>query len=229
VARHRNEQSRSPDDSERTVEVHGQDVRVGRPSGGLPHAEVRARFGGFDPLAVLAGFTAALGSLVVLGAVLGVAGVAGGGQVDRETLSIAGLVAGVVALGLSLLFGGYVAGRVARYSGLLNALVTAVLFVVVAAALSALAAREGVARYGLPEWLDRETATTAALVSGLVAVAVAVALLAGALGGRIGGRWHRQVDDTLLGTREGGLTPYPGETVVPEPGGYRDRKKAARR
>lgn len=136
-------------------------------------------------------------------------------------------MAGVVALGLSLLLGGYVAGRVARYSGLLNGLVAAVVLVLLTAALSALAASAGTDRYGLPEWVDRDTATTAAVVAGTAAVLVA--LLGGALGGRLGGRWHRKVDDTLLGTREGGLAPYPGETVAPQPQSYRDRKTSARR
>jgi uncharacterized protein (TIGR02271 family) len=133
---------------DRRVVVHGQDVRVDQHRGELPHAEVRSRFGGLDPLAVLAGFTSALGALVALSALLGAAGVAGGGQVDRESLGVAGLVAGTIALGLSLLLGGYVAGRVARYSGLLNGLLAAVAFVLVTAALSALAAREGADRFG---------------------------------------------------------------------------------
>lgn len=209
------------------VVVHGDDVRVDRPRGELPHAEARSRFGGVDPLAVLAGVTSALGALVVLSALLGAAGIAGGGQVDRETLSVVGLVAGVAALGLSLLLGGYVAGRAARYSGLLNGLLSAVVFVVLTAALSAVSAGAGAERYSLPEWLDRDTATTAALVTGVAALVVA--LLAGSVGGRLGGRWHRQVDDTLLGTRDGGLVPYPGETVVPQAKGYRDRKASARR
>ena len=197
-----------------SVVVHGQDVRVDRASSELPLAEVRSRFGGIDPWAVAAGLAAALGTLVVLSTLLAAAGVAGGGQVDRESLSIAGLVAGVLAIGLALLFGGYVAGRVARYSGLRNGLLTAVAFILVTAVLSALAARAGEeAQLGLPQWLDRGDATTAALVTALAALAVALG--AGALGGHLGSRWHRQVDATLLGTRPGGLTPYPAETVRP--------------
>lgn len=222
MARDRQPSSSRTKEDDRTVVVHGQDIRVDRAKGELPLAEVRSRFGGLDPMAVLAGFASALGALVVLSALLGAAGVAGGGQVDRETLSVAGLVAGVVALGLALLLGGYVAGRVARYSGLLNGLVTAAVFVVVTAALSALAASEGADRYGLPEWIDRDTATAAAVITALVALAVALA--AGALGGRLGGRWHRQVDDTLLGTREGGLTPAAPQTVAPSDEGHRNRK-----
>lgn len=211
-------------EADRTVVVHGEGIRVDRGRGELPIDEVRSRFGGLDPLAVLAGVATALGTLVVLSALLGAVGVAGGGQVDREALSIAGLVAGVLALGLSLLFGGYVAGRVARYSGLLNGLLTAAAFVILTAVLSALAASAGGERYGLPEWLDRDTATTAAVITALTALVVC--LLAGALGGRLGGRWHRQVDQTLLGTRDGGLGPYPAE---PTAGGAADQRSSERK
>ena len=194
-----------------TVVVHGEDVRVDRMTSEVPLAEVRSRFGGVDGWALVAGLTAALGALVVLSTLLAAAGVAGGGQVDRETLSIAGLIAGVVALGLALLLGGYIAGRVARYSGVRNGLLVGVLFVLVTAALSALAARAGAeADLSLPQWLDRDTATTAALVTG--ATALVVALAASTLGGLLGGRWHRKVDSALLNTRPSGLTsPYPGD------------------
>ena len=196
------------------VVVHGKDVRVDRAHTELPSAEVRSRFGGVDPVAVLAGLAAALGTLLALSTLLGALGVEGGGQVDRQALSVVGVVAGLLALGLSLLFGGYVAGRVARYSGLLNGLLTGIAFVVVTALLSALAATfADDAQLGLPQWLDRDTATTAAIVTGLLALALALG--AAALGGRLGSRWHRRVDETLLGTRPGGLATYPSETVRP--------------
>lgn len=197
-----------------SVVVHGSGVRVDRADTDLPVAEVRSRFGGLDVVAVLAGLATALGTLLALSTLLGALGVEGGGQVDRSTLSVVGLVAGLLALGLSLLFGGYVAGRVARYSGVLNGFLTGLLFVLVTAALSALAARAAdEAQLGLPQWLDRDTATTAAVVTALVALALTLG--AATLGGRLGSRWHRRVDETLLGTRAGGLTPYPTETVRP--------------
>jgi hypothetical protein len=197
-----------------SVVVHGEAVRVDRAHHDLPVAEVRSRFGGLDAMAVLAGLTSALGALLVLSTLLARLGVEGGGQVDRETLSVAGLVAGLLALGLSLLLGGYVAGRVARYSGVRNGLLTGLAFLLVTAGLSALAASAAdgdAAQVGLPDWLDRDTATTAAIVTALVALALVLG--ASALGGRLGAGWHRKVDDTLLGTRAGGLTPYPAETL----------------
>lgn len=197
-----------------SVVVHGEDVRVDRASHDLPLAEVRSRFGGLDGWALLAGLAAALGTLLALSTLLTAIGVEGGGQVDRETLSVVGLVAGLLALGVSLLFGGYVAGRVARYSGVRNGLLTGVAFIAVTVLLTALAAAAGDdVRLGLPTWLDRETATTAAVVSGLLALAITLG--AAALGGRFGAGWHRRVDATLLGTREGALAPYAAETVRP--------------
>jgi hypothetical protein len=204
--------ARTDDGTLPPVVVHGEDVRVDR-AADLPTAEVRSRFGGVDPVAILTGLAAAIGTLVVLGTLLTAAGVEGGGQVGREEATVAGLVAGLVALALALLVGGYTAGRVARYSGLRNGLLTGVLFVLLTAALSALAVRAAdESSLGLPQWLDRDTATTGAIVT--AAAAVAVALGAGALGGVLGSRWHRRVDETLIGTRPGGLTPYPGRTTV---------------
>jgi len=197
-----------------SVVVHGSGVRVDRAHTDLPAAEVRSRFGGLDVVAALAGLATALGTLLALSTLLAALGVEGGGQVDRSTLSVVGLVAGLLALGLSLLFGGYVAGRVARYSGALNGFLTGLLFVLVSVALSALAARAAdEAQLGLPQWLDRDTATTAATVTALVALALTLG--AATLGGRLGSRWHRRVDETLLSTRAGGLEPYPTETVRP--------------
>jgi hypothetical protein len=36
-------------------------------------------------------------------------------------------------------------------------------------------------------------------------VGLTVSLLAGSSGGRLGARWHRDVDDVLLGTRPGSV------------------------
>jgi uncharacterized membrane protein YgcG len=190
-----------------TVVVHGSGVRVDRAHAEIPLAEVRSRFGGVDPLAVLAGVAAALGTLLVLSSLLSAAGVGGYGQVDQETLGIAAVVGGLLALGLSLLFGGYVAGRTARYAGVRNGLLTGLLFLLLSAALGALAASSDAAsRLSLPGWLDRGDARTAALVTSLVALALVLA--GSALGGLLGARWHRKADDVLVGTREGALTPY---------------------
>ena len=217
-----------------TVVVHGKDVSVDRVASGVPMAEVRHRFGGVDPLGVLAGLAAAIGSLAVLGSLLGAAGAGGYGQVESSTLGIAALVGGLVALGLSLLFGGYVAGRVARYAGLLNGLLTGVLFLLVSAGLAALASStDEASRLELPGWLGRGEATTAAIVSSLVALALVLG--ASTLGGWLGEKWHREPDSVLAGTRAGALSPYGGEgdptsgTAVLAPTGSATTAKKARR
>ena len=190
-----------------TVVVHGSGVRVDRAHADIPLAEVRSRFGGVDPLAVLAGVAAALGTLLVLSSLLSAAGAGGYGQVDQRSLGIAAVVAGLLALGLALLFGGYVAGRTARYAGVRNGLLTGVAFLLLTAALSALAASSDAAsRLSLPGWLDRGDARTAALITSLVALALVLG--AAALGGLLGARWHKKADDVLVGTRDGALTPY---------------------
>lgn len=192
------------------VVVHGKDVSVDEARTGIPLAEVKERFGGVDPLGVLAGLAAAIGTLAVLGSLLAAAGAGGYGAVDSETLGLVALVAGLVALALSLLFGGYVAGRTARYAGVRNGLLTGLLFLLVSAGLSALASStDEASRLQLPGWLDRSEATTAAIISSLVALALVLG--ASALGGWLGARWHRGPDSVLAGTRAGALAPYADE------------------
>ncbi|MCU1691114.1 MAG: conserved rane protein of unknown function [Frankiales bacterium] len=196
-----------------TVVVHGEGVRVDRVSTDLPRVEARSRFGGVDPMAVLAGTAAAIGSVAVLSAIAGAVGRIGYLQgTGEKELSVASLAAGLVVLALSLLFGGYVAGRVARYEGKRNGLLTGLLFVVLTAALAGAAASSDKVRdLELPRWLDGDTLTVAALASAVTALIVT--LLASTLGGHLGAKYHRRVDDALLGTRAGGLAPYPTETV----------------
>lgn len=192
------------------VVVHGEGVRVDRANAEIPLAEVRSRFGGVDPLAVLAGVAAALGTLLVLSSLLSAAGAGGYGQVDQKSLGIAAVVGSLIALALSLLFGGYVAGRTARYAGVRNGLLTGLLFLLVSAGLSALASStDEASRLQLPGWLDRSEATTAAIISSLVALALVLG--ASALGGWLGARWHRGPDAVLAGTRAGALAPYADE------------------
>ncbi|MCW2665392.1 MAG: conserved rane protein of unknown function [Frankiales bacterium] len=204
-----------------TVVVHGDGVRVDRVHTELPRAEARSRFGGVDPLAVLAGTTAAIGTLAVLSSLAGALGRVGYTQgVGEQELSTAALAAGLVILGLSLLWGGWVTGRVARYEGKRNGFLTGLLFVLLSAALAAAAsASDDVRNLELPSWLDTDTLTVAAIASAVTGLIVALG--AATLGGRIGAGWHRKVDDALLGTRAGGVAPYPtsgplgGATATP--------------
>ena len=207
-------------DSEREREQPGarrvelrEDVGDG---GARPEVGVRAahdRFGGIDVPASLVGMLTALALLVLLGGLIGAAVGAIGYQTgldgdDVEDISVASLIGGLVALFLAYLVGGWTAGRIARYDGPRNGLMTGIWTLLLAAALSALAAWLGdeydvLRNVELPQWFSTDALTTAAIVSGVVAVATM--LVAGILGGAWGERYHRRADATIASTREGGV------------------------
>ena len=183
--------------------------------------EARRRFGGVDLPAAVAGLLAAIGSLVLLGGIAGAAGRIGyeygldGAQEDD--LTVGGFVAGVVVLLVSFLIGGWVAGRMARYDGGRNGLVTALLFLALAAGLAALGTWAG-SEYDvfdgvdLPQWFRNGDYTGQAIVSAVVAIAVA--LLAAWFGGRAGERYHRGADEAIVATRDGGIADVRGTGAV---------------
>ncbi len=210
--------SRRNDDDHRheAGERHDRDVvapgvRVSDANGDVGVAEARHRFGGVDIPATLAGMLAALGTAVLLGGLLSGAGAFGYqlGLKDAATkLSLGGLIGGLVTLFLAFLIGGWVAGRVARYSGALNGLLTALWFVLLAAATAALGAWAGdkynvFSNVNLPQWFSRNAQGAAAILSGLVALAVMLG--AGWLGGWLGERYHRRADSVVTGTRPGAI------------------------
>ena len=185
------------------------DVQV-RPVGhdrGL--TEVRRRFGGVDLPAALAGLVAAIGSMVLLGGIAGAVGRVGYAYGAREEdLTVGGFVTGVVVLLVSFLVGGWVAGRMARYDGARNGLVTALLFLALAAGLAALGTWAGneydvFDDVDLPQWFRSGDYTGQAIAS--AAVAIAVAVVAAWFGGRAGERYHRRADETIVATRDGGI------------------------
>ena len=198
-------------DVERVV-VHGEGVRVDRVDTELPRIEARSRFGGVDPMAILSGTMAAVGTLLLLSSLAGALGRIGFEQgAGEEQLSTAAIVAGLIVLGLSLLFGGYVAGRVARYEGKRNGLLTGIAFAALCALIAGLASQsERLRDLELPRFLDTGDLSVAALASAVTGLIVAIG--AAVLGGRFGAAYHRRVDDALLNTRAGGLAPYPTET-----------------
>lgn len=194
-----------------TVVVHGSNISVSRAHSEIPQAEARSRFGGVDLPAVLGGALAGLGAAALVGAIAAAVG-ATTGSVDTagDALVIGGLVTAVIVVGLSALAGGWVTGRAARFDGARNGLLTGLLLALVLAGLGAAGAYSA-ADTGLPVSLDSERLTTAAVVA--AAVGLLVSLLAALLGGRLGARWHRDVDDVLVGTRPGAVnaptTPGP--------------------
>ena len=196
----------------RPSEVRDDGVRVGRVKDDPGVVEARRRFGGLDWLATLAGLLAAIGSLVLLGGLVGAAGTIGY-QLDQlnasgEDLSIGGLIAGLVVLLLAFFIGGWVAGRVARYDGGRNGVMAVIWFLLLAGLLSALGAFYGdrydvFSRFELPQWFSADDAGTAAIISAVVGALVA--LVAGWLGGTVGARYHRRADALVTRTRAGGI------------------------
>lgn len=174
-----------------------------------PIAAARERFGGIDFPASLVGMLTALATVVLLGGLVGAAvdgiGYQTGLSGDNvEDISNGALVGGLVVLFVGFLVGGWTAGRIARYDGARNGLVTAIWTIVLAAALSGLAALFGdeydvLSNVDLPQWFDRDAVTTTAIVTG--AIAVVTMLIGGLLGGLWGTRYHRLADETLLDTQ----------------------------
>ena len=181
-----------------------------RPDVGVRAA--RERFGGLDIPATLVGMLTALALLVLLGGLIGAAigaiGYQRGLENAVEELSIASLVGGIVTLFVSFVIGGWAAARIARYDGARNGLMTGIWTILLAAALSALAAWLG-AEYDvlrnveLPQWFSTEALTTAGIVSAVVAIAAM--LLGGLVGGLWGERYHRRADAEIAATRPGGI------------------------
>jgi ABC-type transport system involved in cytochrome c biogenesis permease subunit len=175
-----------------------------------PIAAARDRFGGIDLPASLVGMLTAIAVLILLGGIVGAAIGAIGYQTglsgsNVEDISLTSLIGGLVVLAIAYLVGGWTAGRIARYDGARNGVMTAVWTIVLAGALSALAAWFGseydvFANVQLPQWFDRDALTSTALASGLAAVATM--LVAGLLGGLWGTRYHRLADQTLLDAQE---------------------------
>ena len=186
-------------------------VRVTDVTGDVGLDVARSRFGAVDVPATLAGTLAALGTSVLLAGVLGAAGTFGyqmGLDDATEGLTVAGLLGGLATLLIAFLVGGWVAGRVARYDGGRNGLLTALWFVVLAAATAGLGAWAGdkydvFANVNLPQWFDSDALTGAAVASGLLALAVMLG--AGWAGGRLGERYHRRADSVVAHTRPGAV------------------------
>ena len=174
----------------------------------------RAEHGGVKVGAAFLGWLTAVGTAVVLTALLGLATTAVGlttgttledvmpqAREDLGTGAVAGAVVVALVLGLSFWCGGYAAARMARFDGvrqgvavwlwaLLVTVVVAALATVVGEEYDLLAAVDGVPH--VPS-LDGDL-TTESIVAG-AAVAV-LTLGAAALGGRAGMRFHRLVDQT---------------------------------
>lgn len=195
-------------------------IRVDRAHGDVGATEARRRYGGLDLPATLAGTVAALGTTVLVGGLVAGAGTVGYqlGLEGKEELSVGGLVGGLVTLVFGFLVGGWVAGRMARYDGGRNGIMTAVWFLLLAAATAALGAWVGKSynafeRLQLPQWFSANARSAAAVATGVLALAVMV--FASWVGGRAGSRYHRRPDALIAQTRQGGISPPNTATRIP--------------
>jgi cation transport ATPase len=161
---------------------------------------------GLDVPATIGGALAALGTLLLLSAlvsaVVGTIGYQTG--VDDQDLSIGGLVAGLVVLFLACLVGGWVAARMAGHRGATHGLIAIGWLILLAAALAALAAVAGdeydvTDRISLPGWFSEDALTLTAILTGIGALLLM--LLGGFLGGKLGDRHHERAPVSLVRTR----------------------------
>jgi len=174
------------------------------------------RFGGVKIGSAFFGWLTAMGTAVLLTALIAATGAAiGMGRVDldeatdaasanAETVGIVGAIALIVIMLIAYYCGGYVAGRMARFNGAKQGVAVWVWAVVIAIIVAILAALGG-ANFnilanvnGFPRIpISEGELTTASIVTALL---IAVASLGGAiLGGLAGMRYHRRVDRVGLG------------------------------
>ncbi|GAA4263834.1 hypothetical protein GCM10022255_111970 [Dactylosporangium darangshiense] len=179
--------------------------------------DARDRYGGIKWGSAFFGWLTAIGTAVILTALLAAAGTAVGvatntnptaavnqaGQ-NASTVGIGGGIALLVILLIAYYCGGYVAGRMARFDGAKQGFAVWVWSIVIAAIIAVagvllgskydvLGKLNGFPRIPVNEG-DLTTGGTIALI-----VAVIAALVGAVLGGRAGMRFHRHVDNAGLG------------------------------
>jgi hypothetical protein len=179
------------------------------------HGEVthrqKKRFGGIKWGSAFFGWLTAVGTAVLLSAlvaaaaaVFGLSWAGGPGQTAEQldqaggTVGVVGAIIAAVVLFVAYYCGGYVAGRMARFSGVKQGIAVLVWTVVMAVLAAILVAITG-ARFDIPDGLPRlpmedGTLTAAGIIAALIVLAVS--LVGAILGGLAGMRFHRKVDRT---------------------------------
>jgi hypothetical protein len=172
-------------------------------------AREKAQYGGVKIGSAFFGWLTAMGTAVLLIAVLGAVGTAVGLATDvdvnqttseaAQAIGITGAILVVVMLFVAYFCGGYVAGRMARFDGVKQGIavwVWAVVIAIVAAVLGLVAGSQFDVLANVNAFprlpINEGELTTAGLITAIVA---ALAALGGAiLGGVSGMRYHRRVD-----------------------------------
>lgn len=182
----------------------------------------RSRFGGFDLVGSFLGALAIVGSLVLLGGLLGAALGAEPAIVDTSTgsleeLGTLALIVGAVTLFLSCLLGGWTAGRASRYDGARNGMASAVWVLAFVALFAALGTWLGeqydvLAGVDLPSFTTEQFALWGSIA---LAATILIMLLGGALGGMLGAAWHRRADRAMLDVVDVGDAPDEDSDLRP--------------
>jgi hypothetical protein len=180
-------------------------------------ARERERFGGIKFGSAFFGWLTAVGTVVLLTAVVGAIGAAVGFQTgttvdeaanaaaeNADAVGIVGAIAVAVVLFVAYLAGGYVAGRMARFSGALQGVgvwLWGILIAIIVAVVTLIAGDQWDILTNLNSFpripVSAGTATTTGIVTAIIAAAIT---LGGAvLGGLAGMRYHRKVDRVGLG------------------------------
>ena len=179
-------------------------------------AREKEEHGGIKVGSAFFGWLTAMGTAVLLTALVAAAGTAVGVATDTdladatdkasgqaETIGLVGGIVLLVILFVAYFCGGYVAGRMARFDGLKQGLAVWLWALVVALVVAALVAVAGNEYNVLGELnsfprlpVDEGDLTTGGVIA-LVAV-VAASLVGALLGGLAGMRFHRKVDRTGL-------------------------------
>jgi len=181
------------------------------------HEREKAEFGGFKFGSAFFGWLTAMGTTVLLTALVAAIGAAvglGNGTTPEEAADAAtenvgatGIIS-VIAIGIVLLIayyaGGYVAGRMARFSGVKQGVAVwlwAIVIAIILAIVTAIAGSQWDILANLQSFpripVTPETATLTGILTALGAAVVA--LIGAILGGLAGMRYHRRVDRVGLG------------------------------
>jgi hypothetical protein len=207
-----------PEDGRSELGHHGRPEPDVEPSRGDVLHRQKDRFGGIKWGSAFFGWLTAIGTAVLLfalltaiGAVIGVSLTDGTRQAAQNTglTRTAGVVGAIVAAAVLLIAyycGGYVAGRMARFNGVKQGIAVWVWTIVITVVVAILAAVAG-DRFdvisdigGLPKLPVGDDAATITVILA-AAAALVVALVGAILGGLAGMRFHRRVDRADLGTR----------------------------
>lgn len=207
-----------PAPEQRTEVIHTEPEHH-TPDRGDVRARQKERFGGIKWGAAFFGWLTAIGTFVLLTALIaaigGAVGLSNPGVADQagqatqdagaaQTAGITGAIVAAVVLLVAYYCGGYVAGRMARFSGMKQGIAVWVWTIVITIVVAILAAVAGAqfnvlgAVGGLPPLpIDGGAIGVASIVTLLVALAVS--LIGAILGGLAGMRYHRRIDRADLG------------------------------